>query len=122
MRLHLSRSQFETIVEQALAEIPADLRRHLDNLIVTIEDAPTEADLLELGLDPDEDTVFGTYQGVPLPDRDPSAYSDLPDRIVIYRLPLLEECSSKSELLQEIRDTVIHEIGHFFGFEDDQLP
>ena len=96
--------------------------RDFENVVVSVEDEPSDAELLDLGLDPDKDTLFGLYQGVPLPDRDPSLYSDLPDRIVIYRLPLLEACNSRGELLQEIRDTVIHEIGHYFGFDDDELP
>ena len=100
----------------------ADLRERLENVMVSVEDEPSDAELLDLGLDPEKDTLFGVYQGVPLPARDPSSYSDLPDRIVIYRLPLLEACNSRGELLREIRNTVIHEIGHYFGFDDDELP
>jgi predicted Zn-dependent protease with MMP-like domain len=118
----MSFDQFGVAVEEALETIPTDLRQRLDNLAVTIEDAPTREDLFDLGLDPEKETLFGIYQGVPLPDRDPSSYSELPDRIVIYRLPLLEACSSRRELLREIRDTVIHEVGHYFGFDDEALP
>ena len=114
--------QFETVVERALESIPLDLRERLENVMVSVEDEPADEELLDLGLDPEKDTLFGIYQGVPLPARDPSAYSDLPDRIVIYRLPLLEACNSRHELLREIRNTVIHEIGHYFGFDDDELP
>ena len=120
--MRMSLEQFEAVVEQALESIPEDLRLRLENLTVTVEDEPSREELLDVGLDPEEETLFGLYQGVPLPDRDPSAYSALPDRIVIYRLPLLEACESRRELLREIRDTVIHEVGHYFGFEDDELP
>ena len=121
--LRMGRADFERAVAQALESIPADLRRAIENVAVTVEDEPTAEDLLSVGLDPELDTLLGLYQGVPLPERGPSTYgSSLPDRIVVYRLPLLEVCASRRELLREIRDTVVHELGHYFGLPEEELP
>lgn len=115
--------EFEKTVRQALERIPDDLQAAIENVAVTVEDRPRVEDLLSVGLNPKTDTLLGLYQGVPLPERGPSTYGlDLPDRIVVYRRPLLEICSSRRELLDEIRDTVIHELGHYFGLPEDDLP
>lgn len=114
---------FERAVRQALETIPADLQTAIENVAVTVEEEPTVDDLLSVGLDPDTDTLLGIYQGVPLPERGPSTYGlDLPDRIVVYRRPLLEMCVDREELINEIRDTVIHELGHYFGLPEEELP
>ena len=120
--LRMSRDEFEGIVARALDDLPGEVASFLENIAVVVEEEPREEDLLEAGLDPAEDTLFGIYQGVALPDRG-GAYGDvLPDRIVIYRLPLLEACEHRAELVREIRDTVIHEIGHYFGLGEEDLP
>ncbi len=121
--LRMGRRDFEQAVVEALERIPEDLQEAIENVAVTVEDEPTEDDLLSVGLDPEEDTLLGLYQGVPLPERGPSTYGlDLPDRIVVYRLPLLETCETRRELLREIRDTVVHELGHYFGLPEEELP
>lgn len=120
--LRMSPEQFEEVVGEVLDTLPPELAEAIDNVFVVVEDEPTEEELLDVGLDPERDTLFGLYQGVALPERDPGAYSALPDRIVVYRLPLLEECRSRRELLREIRDTVVHELGHYFGLPEEELP
>lgn len=111
------------MVAEALDSIPEDLGAAMENIAVTVEEEPTREELLEVDLDPEKETLFGLYQGVSLPDRDPGIYGGVPpDRIVIYRRPLLEACSSRHELLREIRDTVVHEVGHYFGLGDEDLP
>lgn len=119
--LRMSLDLFEAAVEEALASIPEDILSHMENVVVTVEDEPTSEELAELGMDEDE-LLFGLYQGTPLPERDVLDFGALPDRIVIYRLPLLEACTTRRELLREIRDTVIHEVGHYFGFDEHELP
>jgi len=119
--MRMSADTFEAAVEETLASIPADILAYLENVVVTVEDEPSPEDLAELGMDEDE-LLFGLYQGMPLPEREVTSYGGLPDRIVIYRLPLLAACTSRRQLRAEIRDTVIHEVGHFFGFEEHQLP
>lgn len=119
--IRMGREDFERVVAEALDSIPDDLGGLIENVAVVVEDEPSEEDLIDVGLDPEEDTLFGLYQGVALPYR--AEYGGvLPDRIVIYRKPLLEHCSSRRELLREIRDTVIHEVGHYFGFDEEGLP
>jgi len=119
--IRLSADQFDALVEEALEQIPEDLRQAIDNVVVMVEDEPSVEDLESVGLDPEEDLLFGLYHGSALPGRS-SDYAGLPDRIVIYRLPLLEACTSRRELLREIRATVIHEVGHYFGFDEEDLP
>ncbi len=119
--LRMSADAFEAAVEEALASIPEDILAYLDNVVVTVEDRPGEHDLAALGMEPDE-LLFGLYHGTPLPEREVTGFGGLPDRIVIYRLPLLEACTSRQELRREIRDTVIHEVGHYFGFGEEDLP
>ncbi len=119
--MRMSRQEFEKVVAKALDGVPEAIAVHLDNIAVVVEDEPTDEELLDAGLDPETETLFGLYQGVALTER--SVYdSVLPDRIVIYRRPLLEECEDRAELIREIKDTVVHEIGHFFGLGEEDLP
>jgi predicted Zn-dependent protease with MMP-like domain len=119
--LRLNREKFEEIVARALDGLPEDIAAYLDNVAVVVEDEPSPSDLAELGLNPDEETLFGLYQGIALTEREQYG-SVLPDRIVIYRLPLLEACQHRAELVAEIQETVVHEVGHHFGLADEDLP
>jgi predicted Zn-dependent protease with MMP-like domain len=117
---NLSTEAFSDIVEQAVSRIPAEIRRKLDNIVISVQPYPSEEILEELGLPPGEG-LFGFYSGVPLIDRsatDPPLY---PDTIFIFQQPLEAYCRSREELLEEIEITVVHEIAHFFGFDDEQL-
>ena len=101
--------RFEEHVSRAVASLPAELQEALRNLEVSVED--------ELPEDPD---VFGLYEGVPLPERGDWA-GTLPDRIRIFRLPLVESFPDPAELEEEIRITVLHEVAHHFGIDEDRL-
>ena len=120
--MRMSRDEFERVVSKALDGLPEEVAPYLENIVVVVEDEPTEDELLDAGLDPETETLFGLYQGMALPDRGGTYGNVLPDRIVIYRLPLLDECQDRKELIQEIQDTVVHEIGHYFGLEEEDLP
>jgi predicted Zn-dependent protease with MMP-like domain len=116
----VSRARFRELVAKAMDEIPDEIRTRVENVAIVVEDDPDDETLLDLGLDPEEDTLFGYYHGTPLEDRG-SGYSALPDRIVLYYLPLTDEFGDEYHLTREIRRTLVHEIGHYFGFSDRQL-
>ena len=100
---------FEDHVRAALDSLPPELAAALRNVAVVVEDENAE--------DPD---LFGLYEGVPLPERG-NDIGLLPDRIAIYRLPLEDEFDDPLELRREIRITVLHELGHYFGLDEDRL-
>jgi predicted Zn-dependent protease with MMP-like domain len=100
---------FEDHVRAALDALPADIAAALRNVAVVVEDEH-----------PDDPDLFGLYEGVPLTERGDEAGS-LPDRIAIYRKPLEEEFQDPRELEREIRITVLHELGHYFGLDEDRL-
>ncbi len=106
---------------RALDGLPPEFARLVENLAVVVEEEPTDEDLEEVGLDPEVDELFGLYQGVPLGERD-SFYQALPDRVVIYRGPILRACRSRREVIREVRDTVVHELGHHFGLGEEEMP
>jgi predicted Zn-dependent protease with MMP-like domain len=101
---------FDEHVRAALDSLPADLAAALDNVAVVVEDEHPE--------DPD---LFGIYEGVPLPERSSADSGRLPDRIAIFRRPLEEAFSDPAELEREIRITVLHELAHYFGFDEERL-
>jgi predicted Zn-dependent protease with MMP-like domain len=101
---------FEEHVRAALDSLPRELARALENVAVVVEDEHPE--------DPD---IFGFYHGVPLPDRGTDYGGHLPDKISIYRLPLEESFPHPDDLEEEIRITVLHELAHYFGIDEDRL-
>lgn len=118
--VRISRKRFEQLVADALRGIPADLRAALDNIEVVVDNWPTREQLAEVDLEPD-DVLFGLYQGTPLPDRSPMQPYALPDIITIFQGPLEEECETEEEMREQIRRTVVHEIAHYFGFDEERL-
>ena len=122
--MRVSREQFEGLVARALDGLPENFAKLLDNVAVVVEEEPGDELLAEMGIDPDDpdrDELFGLYQGVPLNDRGAS-YSQLPDRVTVFRGPILRACTSRREVMREVRDTVVHELGHHFGLEDADMP
>jgi predicted Zn-dependent protease with MMP-like domain len=123
--LAVSREQFSMEVERALASLPEQFSRHLVNVAVIIEDFPSRAFLEETGLDPQMLGLFegktqlqhatGTAMGVA------SGASQLPSRVLLFQRNIEKVCESESDLVQEIRITLMHEIGHFFGMSEDDL-
>jgi predicted Zn-dependent protease with MMP-like domain len=102
---------FEDLVSDALDGIPKELSDFIDNVVVLIEDEPP----------PDHPGVLGLYEGIPLTERDGWYAGVLPDRITIFRLPILRMCRTADEVVREVRITVVHEIAHHFGIDDDHL-
>jgi predicted Zn-dependent protease with MMP-like domain len=116
----LDSDAFGRLVEQALDDLPEEFAAALENVAIVVQDEPDPEVLADYGFDPKEE-LLGLYEGVPLPQRD-SFYEALPDRISIYRGPLLRMCRTREELAAEVRDTVVHELGHYFGLEDGEMP
>jgi len=108
---HLEADEFDEVVADALDSIPAALLDKLNNVVVVVEDEPADANR----------DLLGVYDGVPLTERDDIYEGQLPDRIVIYRGPLLRMCADRPELVSEITITVVHEVAHHFGIDDDRL-
>ena len=109
---------FYELVERALEGLPPELSELLDNVAIVVEDWPENSTPV-VSDDPD-DTLYGLYEGVPLTERAAGYYAVLPDKITIFRGPL-ERDFSREELEEQIRVTVVHEIAHHFGFDDEHL-
>ena len=110
--VEMSREQFEDAVSEALDRIPGDLARMMNNVVVLVEDDPPDGD----------SDLLGLYEGTPLTERDGWwAAGSLPDRITIFRNPTLAACDTAEEVVEEVRVTVVHEIAHHFGIDDERL-
>lgn len=117
--MRLSALEFEKLVEDGLTLIPEEIRVLINNVQIVVEAEPGAKLLEELQVPPDE-TLFGLYEGVPLTERS-TAYSALPDRIIIFRRPLLEEFNDPLDIRREVARTVIHEVAHHFGIGEERL-
>jgi predicted Zn-dependent protease with MMP-like domain len=111
---------FEKLVAEALDELPRRFRRRLRNIAVVVESEPSQELLEDMGLWP-SGTLLGLYQGVPLPRRGFNYGNVLPDRITIYQKPIEAMCRTRDEIKAAVKDTVKHEIGHYFGLDDERL-
>ena len=108
--IEMPRARFEELVADALDLIPPEFASAMDNVVVLVEDR-----------DPANPTLLGLYHGVALTERTSHYGGVLPDRITIYREPILEMCDSEPEVVEEVAITVVHEIAHHFGVDDDRL-
>jgi predicted Zn-dependent protease with MMP-like domain len=117
----MDRRKFRHLVGEALDTLPSEIRTRMENVTIVIEDEPTDEQIAEAGLDPVHDTLFGLYEGSPLPERGHDFAMALPDRITIFYLPLIESFGSPAEIREEIRRTVVHEVAHFVGFDDEAI-
>ena len=116
----MTRQRFQQLVEEALAEIPRRFRRAMQNVAVIVEDEPPAEILAEMEIEP-PDTLFGLYQGTPLPERSWSYGNTLPDRISIYQHPIEDACADDDEVRDCVAETVIHEFGHYFGMSEEEI-
>ena len=118
----VSAEEFDAWIREALAGLPPRFATLADEVSIVVEEEPSTEVLRDLDLE-SEDDLLGLYQGVPI---DQHLFSSLPDncraRISIYRGPILRLCQTKSEVIQEVRDTVVHELGHHVGLDDDEMP
>jgi predicted Zn-dependent protease with MMP-like domain len=120
--LTVSPEEFDAWIQEALAELPARFARLAEEVSIVVEEEPSVEILRSLELE-SEDDLLGLYQGVPI---DQASFfhpaGQLPARIAIYRGPILRLCLTKAEVIQEVRDTVVHELGHHVGLDDDDMP
>ena len=116
----MTRARFERLVEEALEEIPRRFRDEMRNVAVVVEDEPSPELLDEMGIEPG-DTLFGLYQGTPLPERAWGHGNTLPDRISIYQRPTEDACETEDEIRDCVAETVIHEFGHYFGLSEEEI-
>lgn len=118
----LSERRFREFVAEALDDLPDKWGALLDNVAIVVENEPSVEDLQDLGMDAREGReLLGLYQGTPLGERG-FGYSGLPDRVVIYRGPILRIAFTREEVVKQVRETVLHELGHHFGLKEADLP
>ncbi len=109
--IEMSRARFEDLVSEALDQVPEELTRLIDNCVVLVEDdAPA-----------DDPELLGVYDGIPITERDSTYVMAVPDRILVFRNPTLAMCETEEEVVEEVGITVVHEIAHHFGIDDDRL-
>ena len=121
---HLSRVEFERVVDEALESLPPRFAGLVENVVIAVEEEPNDDDLASVEDDPDDDgdsELLGIYRGVALTDR---THDDplLPDEIAVFRGPINRVTRTRAEAVREIRETVIHELGHYFGLGDHDMP
>lgn len=119
-RLVYSRDRFRHLVDEALETIPEDFRAAMRNIAIVVEDEPTNAQLAEVEIEP-PDTLFGLYEGTPLTERQWAHGNVLPDKITLFQGPIEEASDDEDDLVVCIGETLIHEVGHYFGLSEEEI-
>jgi predicted Zn-dependent protease with MMP-like domain len=118
----LSRAEFERVVNEALESLPKRFAQMVENVVIAVEDEPSDEDLESIDDDGDDDSeLLGIYRGVALTERTHDMQL-LPDEIAVFRGPINRVARTRDEAVREVRETVIHELGHYFGLDDDEMP
>ena len=116
----MTRAAFEQLVAEALTLIPRRFRREMNNLALVVESEPSAELLEEMEIEP-PDSLYGLYQGTPLPERSWGFGNTLPDRITLFQRPIEEDCDDEDEIRMVIGETLIHEVGHYFGLSEEEI-
>jgi predicted Zn-dependent protease with MMP-like domain len=116
----VDRKRFEQLVAEALASVPRRFRDAMKNIAIVVEDEPSSELLDEMGIGP-PDTLLGLYQGTPLTERTWAYGNTLPDRVLIFQGPHERDADDEDDLVTAIGETLIHEIGHYFGLSEDEI-
>ena len=116
----MTRARFEELVAEAVTLIPRRFRREMKNLALVVETEPSAELLEEMEIEP-PDSLYGLYQGTPLPERSWAFGNALPDRITIFQRPIEEDCDDEDEMRAVIGETLIHEVGHYFGLSEEEI-
>jgi len=117
----LTRREFELVVGEALESLPKRFADLVENVVIAVEEEPSDEDLDSIEDDGDDSELLGIYRGVALTERTHDMPL-LPDEIAIFRGPINRVASTREEAVEEVRETVIHELGHYFGLHDDEMP
>jgi len=116
----VTRAEFERLLVEAIALIPGRFRREMKNLALVVEEEPSQDLLEEMEIEP-PDSLYGLYQGTPLPERTWAFGNQLPDRITLFQRPIEEDCEDEDEVRAVIGETLIHEVGHYFGLSEEEI-
>jgi predicted Zn-dependent protease with MMP-like domain len=116
----MTRAEFESLVHRALARLPRRFKQKIANVAVVVEDWADNDTLREMGIEP-PNTLYGLYRGIDLTRRDSGYGNVLPDIIHIYQGPIEEDCDDEDDMADLVREVVIHEIGHYFGLDDETM-
>jgi predicted Zn-dependent protease with MMP-like domain len=116
----VTRTAFEQLVAEAVMLIPLRFRREIANLALVVEDEPSAELLATMEIEP-PDSLYGLYEGTPLTERAWAHGNSLPDRITIFQRPIEEDCDDEDEVRAVIGETLIHEIGHYFGLSEEEI-
>jgi predicted Zn-dependent protease with MMP-like domain len=116
----MTRAQFEALVARAMRSLPRSFRKKIANIAVVVEDWADAATLAEMGIEP-PDTLYGLYRGIDLTHRDTTYGNVLPDVITIYQGPIEEDAVDEDDMAEIVRETVVHELGHYFGLDDETM-
>ena len=116
----MTQAQFRALVAEAIDSIPARFAQHVRNVAIVIEEAPSRELLAEMDIEP-PDTLLGLYQGTPLPERRWDHGNDLPDRVLLFQRPIEDDAAEDGDVVGVIGETLIHELGHYFGLSEDEI-
>lgn len=116
----MTRCEFEKVVREALRTLPKRFRKQMRNVSIVIEDRPGARTRRKFGLE-SGDLLFGCYEGVPLPERSGGQDPIYPDHIILFQEHIERGCGDRQEMIREIRETVHHEMGHYFGLTDTEM-
>ena len=116
----MTRAQFEALVARAMRSLPRKFRDKIKNIAVVVEDWADDETLAEMGIEP-PDTLYGLYRGIDVTRRDTSYGNVLPDVVTIYQGPIEEDAADEEEMADIVRETVVHELGHYFGLDDETM-
>ena len=116
----MTRSEFRALVDEALETIPHRFRDAMQNIAIVVDDEPTPDQLESVEIEP-PDTLLGLYEGIPLPERQWAHGNTLPDKITLFQRPIEESSDDEDDLVVCIGETLIHEIGHYFGLSEEEI-
>jgi predicted Zn-dependent protease with MMP-like domain len=117
----MTRREFEKVVEEAVASLPEMFRKKIENVEFHVAESPNRRQSGKPAPRTRQPTLYGLYEGTPYGDRGPDYTMKLPDRITIFKRAIEHDCKTRPEMIKCIQETVLHEIGHYFGLDDDQL-